>query len=65
MSELTACNYCNLRWIRKRAKVEGKKVILRPSRDGWGGTVVLLKDRKTNKEKWICWFMELSNNCCC
>lgn len=34
MSELTSCNFCNLRRIRARAKENGQKVTLRP---GWEG----------------------------
>lgn len=33
MSELTLCNFCTLHWIRERAAVENKQVVLR---DGTG-----------------------------
>jgi hypothetical protein len=34
MSELTQCNYCSLRQIRKQAKSDGMKVTIRV---GWNG----------------------------
>ncbi len=39
MSELTACNYCNLKRIRKQAKAEHQRVVLRSS-NFMGGTCV-------------------------
>jgi hypothetical protein len=41
MSSLTTCNYCTLKRIKKDAKVEGKKVVLRAS-NFMGGTDVFV-----------------------
>lgn len=44
MSDLTPCNYCNLRRIRARAKKEGKRVYTRLS-GFMGGTDVFVVPR--------------------
>ena len=81
MSDLTRCNYCTLQNIKRRAKEEGNKVILKP---GWrGGTdvyvvpkgVAIPKEVKSGTDKeegdefhkkyCVAWFMELTSHCAC
>jgi len=57
MSELTSCNYCTLQGIKSRAKENGEKVKVVPSRHG--GVDVKVNDRQ------VAWFMELTTYCCC
>jgi len=67
MSELTSCNYCNLKRIKARAKNEHKKVKVVPVSYGgklktfsyMGGVDVLIDNKK------VAWFMELPDHCCC
>ena len=76
MSKLTQCNYCSLGAIKRRARLEGKKVVLRP---GWGGgTDVLvvpklmeipsgmLGDESLIRKKYLAsWMMEIGERCEC
>ena len=49
MSELTTCNYCNLKRIKARAKKEGNVVTTKP---GWrGGTDVFVHPKAVNYPK--------------
>jgi len=61
MSEITRCNYCSLREIKKRAKVKGEKVRIKNAKDfGLGkGKDVFVNDKK------VAWFAELTNHCVC
>lgn len=54
MSELTMCNYCSLKSIRRRYK--GKKIKLKKED---GGISVYIND------KFVAWFMSLSDSCRC
>jgi len=59
MSELTQCNYCSWKEAKKRAKKEGYKIKLKPSKEmpGWLAKV------KDGEE--IGWYMEMSDHCVC
>ncbi len=62
MSELTQCNYCSLKSIKRRAKEKNQKVVLKPAKKGkyyMGGQDVFVNG------EFVAWFMELSNRCCC
>lgn len=65
MSELTRCNYCTLKDIKRKAKKEGKKVIVKRGKHNFEdsfmgpGIDVFIDDKKT------AWFMELTNHCVC
>ncbi len=66
MSELTSCNYCNLKRIKARARKEHKKVEIKfASYEGieeykaMGGVDVFLDGKE------VAWFMELPDHCCC
>ncbi len=59
MSELTPCNYCDLKSIKARAKRDGKKVKTGPSKTLPGWTVV-----KVGGEA-VAWFMKLTDHCVC
>lgn len=77
MSELTTCNYCSLRAIRRRAKEENSRVYVRNAHDfGLGGYDVFMvpKGEKLNTsvdekgehgEHWVSWMMEITDHCCC
>lgn len=72
MSTLTPCNFCNLRWIKKRARITGDQVTLvmiEPSEaHPLGGVDVLVHpaDEQPDREKHFhAWFMALSDHCCC
>jgi hypothetical protein len=78
MSELTQCNYCSLRRIRRDAKREKKRVtILSDARWGMGGVNVYVHPRDVNvsrlrggedgprREYFVSWFMQLTQHCCC
>lgn len=71
MSELTPCNFCTLRGIRRHLP-PGKKVVLRPEalgglKDGVACYVVDadVPDEDVSGPGWVSWFMELSDECCC
>lgn len=55
MSELTTCNYCDLQSIKRRLK-KGDKLEYKYEH---GGTSVYING------EFVCWFMELTNYCCC
>jgi hypothetical protein len=55
MSELTRCNYCTFKAIKKRKKEKDKMKIV--SEDG--GTSIYIND------KFVVWFMSLPDHCCC
>ena len=66
MSELTSCNYCNLKSIKRMAKKKHQKVEVRPSSydkmekySYMGGVDVLVDGEK------VAWFMVLPSYCCC
>ena len=52
VSELTQCNYCTLRGIKRDAKREGKRVLLRSS-TFMGGTNVFVVPRNIDLPKQI------------
>lgn len=79
MSELTSCNYCDLRQIRSRARQEGKSIIMSSANAefGLGGTECFIVPKgmkkaqlnelpKEERDKYFAaWFMNLADHCCC
>ena len=74
MSELTTCNYCNLKRMEEDAKAEGNKVTLIPSKSKMGGSEVYVHPRSINIKKfnrgqlqrfWVAWMMEITDHCVC
>lgn len=81
MSDMTPCNYCNLKAIRKRNK--GKGMTIRLTTEGvdsrLGGVNVIVypstlrippykqaeERAKFLKDHFVAWFMELTGYCCC
>ena len=69
MSELTPCNYCNLRRIKADARATGKQVTVvaaKPEYGFRGYDVFIHGAGEPPKEgKHVAWFMDLSEHCCC
>jgi hypothetical protein len=72
MSELTPCNFCNLRRLRAYAAKNGKVVTLQYGRVTAGGfeggvdALVHAPDETPDVEKhFLEWYMELTDYCCC
>lgn len=65
MSELTTCNYCNLRAIKHRLK-PGETLSLQPAKDmgEFGGTDAVIRDQD-GQEHHAAWFMQLTDSCVC
>lgn len=66
MSGLTPCNRCTLNSIRAPARASGKKVTLKPGKDG--GTDCLVHPcgvEPSREEHFVAWFMELTPGCAC
>ena len=72
MSELTTCNFCNLRRMKARAKAEGKTVTLLPS--SWGGFDVMVHapheqvfqhTPDDGNPQWRAWMQEIGDRCEC
>lgn len=63
MSELTSCNFCTLRDMRKRARKRGVIVIVKHHRTGeWAGWVTATySDQKAPAE----YFVKLTTSCVC
>lgn len=74
MSELTTCNFCNLRWFQSRAKSQGKEItLLRES----GGNAVYMHPKDVDVRTleggkdgeraryWKAWLMEITDHCVC
>lgn len=59
MSELTTCNHCTLKEIRRRAKKAGRKVKLGKDEHGWI-TVTVGDDAEP-----CAYFLELTSECVC
>ena len=64
MGELTSCNYCTLKRVKRQAKEEGKKVVVKPgdwhkSPFGSPGKDIFVDDKK------VAWFAELTGHCVC
>ncbi len=61
MSELTSCNYCNLKSMQKR---HGKNLLRKGNdfyvKDGRGKHTI-----KGHKARFIAWLMEITDHCCC
>ena len=74
MSELTSCNYCNLRGIKSRTLKGEKITILSDATWGMGGVNVYRHPRsvkiqklsyKARQKYFVSWFMQLTTHCCC
>ncbi len=79
MSDLTQCNYCSLKGIRRRAKKDGNKVHTKRNSVWCNGGVNIyvapsdeltpkggiVEDSEFHKAYWVSWFMELSDGCVC
>jgi hypothetical protein len=67
MSDLTSCNYCTLKRIRKDAKENGKIVVLKASGFMGGIDVFVLKrgEKLDRKEHFCAWLMEIPDRCVC
>ena len=73
MSELTPCNHCTLCDIKRRAREDGKLVVLKahPEEGSPSGQDVFVSPGETKyserfrKEYWTAWFMELTDHCVC
>lgn len=59
MSELTECNYCVLRGMKRRAAARGVEVVLGTDEHGW------VSVRYSDHEKPAAWFMALTDRCAC
>lgn len=58
MSELTPCNYCTLRNIKRRLP-EGVIVTTEQDDDGW------IAVQRSDEEQPSAWFAELTDHCVC
>jgi hypothetical protein len=70
MSEYTTCNYCKLQSIRRDAKKQKKRIVIKPAgfNMGLGGfNVYRLSDRndKPTEKNKVCWFMAITERCMC
>lgn len=79
MSELTLCNFCTLRRIRRRYKGMGTRVLTRyNSKWGMGGANIyaipkgvhvpeggIVEGSPFHEEYFICWLMEIPKSCMC
>ena len=74
MSELTQCNYCLLKHIKKRAKEKRMKVTVRATNWGLGGFDVFMhpkdividpKNVEQRNQYFQSWMMEITDHCVC
>jgi hypothetical protein len=76
MSDLTQCNFCSLREIRRLANREGKVVSIRPSKGEMGGVNVYVHPKEVHIRAGIegsmlhhtyfkAWFMSIGDHCTC
>lgn len=70
MSELTQCNHCKLKQIKRQAKEHKKRVIMQPSTQKilTGGTDVLVVPIGVTPDRekhFVAWFWSLSKYCVC
>jgi len=77
VSELTPCNYCSFKRIKRRAKQDNNTVTLRYGFMGGKDCFVhppdvvitpeIAKDENhpLHKQYFVAWFMELPDHCCC
>ena len=72
MSELTTCNYCNLRRIKDRAKKEKKKVTKIPTSQELGGFEIFVHPKEIDIKKlskkertkyFSSWMWEITDHC--
>jgi len=79
MSELTQCNYCSLRDVKRQAAHVGKHVHIKRDYNGeLGGVDVYVTPVSVDlpegeipraseffQQYWVAWFMEVTKSCCC
>ena len=80
MSDLTPCNFCNLKRIKEASKAKGyiTRITHEGASFGLGGVNIIsypkgiilpksgTKERSEfNKKYFVAWFMELPGYCCC
>jgi len=74
MSELTRCNYCDMKMIKAKAKKDGARVYTRPSDFCLGGFNVYVvpkgetldtTDPDDGGKHWVAWMMSIPDTCCC
>ena len=77
MSELTQCNYCSMKDIKREAKGKGHRVVTREGTGQLGGinvyilppgvemAKVIKDDDEFSKKYFVAWFMKLSESCVC
>jgi hypothetical protein len=76
MSELTKCNYCDLKSIRRRARARGEKIVVvgqtayripkSMSKRDFMKLPTGSVDARTGKGKYfVAWFMAIPDHCCC
>ena len=61
MSELTLCNFCTLRSLRKNQK-GGSRTYVKPGKGEWEGWTVVTQ---SGQDHPVAYFKELTNHCVC
>jgi len=59
VSELTTCNYCNLKDMKSRYKKMNKEITVAPSKEMSGWLAAIVDGKET------AWFMEVGDRCSC
>lgn len=65
---MSQCNYCSLVKVKKRAKLDGNKVTIKPGTgedSGWMIVYVHKKKTKPIEKDRIATMMEIPDHCCC
>lgn len=67
MSELTTCNYCDLRRLKKRAAKNGSSVVIQPNLEHGGTDVFVVPEgEKPDREKhFVAWMAAITDRCAC
>lgn len=70
MSDLTACNYCKLKRLRRQAKLSQARIHIRQSKQHGGLNVFLVPhggslDSSEGSPFKVAWFKALPETCCC
>ena len=76
MSELTICNYCTFKECKKMARQKRMKLSKISTKWGLGGVDIVMhpkdvkaedikKDKALRDKYFLCWFMDISDSCCC
>jgi hypothetical protein len=64
MSELTLCNYCQLRYLKRHIR-PGTRLVLTPDADGGTRCYIVPIGEEPNESHFVAWYMELTAECCC